>query len=191
MYAGETQKKEEKLYRLRPTHDDLQARQAEARASRPEKNANANEGAKPAVGKKREGPGKSSLIKRSAVLSSTRNWTIVPKGAVLHIPAQYQKQVNGKQVGKLIPWKEFYAQNRGWIHVHSVSMDQARGKKNEPEAGGGLSKLEPRGCFGLPWRSDFHREARERGRRERSCCCSSWEQVGTGLRPVLVYRHRV
>ena len=128
LFAGETQKQEQKAFRMRPTHDALKARQDKSRDAFAEKQVEVKV-AMPVISEKRKGPDSSSLIKRSAVLSSDRNWTIVPKGAVLHVPQQYQVRVNGKRAGKLIPWKTFYTQNRGWIHVHSVSMDQARGEE--------------------------------------------------------------
>lgn len=152
LFANETEKREEKVFRLRPTHEDLQKRQAESQAKR-EESGQLLRVDKPAV-ERREGPGKDSLIARSATLSSSRSWTIVPKGAVLHVPQRYQAQVNGKRAGKLVPWKTFFAQNRGWIHVHSVSMAEARGEKEmnpkQVEVYEGLGRVVVSVCHGGP-----------------------------------------
>jgi|GEM_PF-1027664 len=153
LVAAETQKQGEKDLRQRPTHEDLQARQAADRTERG-KNPNGLKAAMPELKKKEDAKEPVSLLKRSAVLSSGRNWTIVPKGAVLHVPKQYEKYVNGKRAGQLVPWQTFYAQNRGWLHVHSVSMDQARGEKlmdpKQVEAYMGLSRVVVSVCHGGP-----------------------------------------
>lgn len=153
LFAGETQKQEQKAFKLRPTHESLQARQDKSRESLAERQVEIKI-AEPVATEKREGPDPSSLIKRSAVLSSGRDWTIVPKGAVLHVPEHYQARVNGKRVGKLIPWKTFYTQNRGWIHVHSVSMSQARGEEKidpkQVEAYKSVSRVVISVCHGGP-----------------------------------------
>jgi aromatic ring-cleaving dioxygenase len=153
LIAGEADKSEKKLFRMRPTHEQLQAQQATDRAQRAERQVDPK-AVNPVVKEKREGPDTGSLIKRSAVLSSGRSWTIVPKGAVLHVPAQYEKYVNGKRAGQLVPWQTFYAQNRGWLHVHPVSMDQARGEKTmdpkQVEAYMGLSRVVVSVCHGGP-----------------------------------------
>lgn len=73
------------------------------------------------------------IIERSAILCSGHNWTLVPKGAVLKVPPMYAARVNGKRTGKLVPWPEFYAKNRGWIQTHSVSIKQARGEVEVPK----------------------------------------------------------
>jgi hypothetical protein len=70
------------------------------------------------------------------------------------VPARYKAQLNGKRVGKLVPWQTFYAQNRGWIHVHSVSMSQARGEKEldpkQVEVYQGLGRVVVSVCHGGP-----------------------------------------
>lgn len=154
LIAGETQKQEKKAYQMRPTNETLQARQAKALAHFDKEHADDPKPIKVGVKEKRESPGTTSLIDRSALLCSGRNWTIVPKRAVLHIPAQYQARVNGKRSGKLIPWKTFYEQNRGWIHVHSVSMQEARGERpidsKKIEAYKGVSRVVISVCHGGP-----------------------------------------
>ena len=76
--------------------------------------------------------GEQSLIKQSDILHDGSNWTIVPKGAVLHVPAQMSPRVGAKPLGTLLSWNDFLTANRGWILTEEVSFDQAAGKKPLP-----------------------------------------------------------
>ena len=78
--------------------------------------------------KKRRDLGGGSLLSRSLILSYRGTWTIVPKGAVLHVPAAYRERIVPGPTGRLIPWTEFYARNRGWIHTQNVTFEHARGE---------------------------------------------------------------
>ena len=69
-----------------------------------------------------------SLVKRSAILSYGRNGTLVPRGAILHVPAHLRGRVNAERKGKLITWSDFYARNGGWLETQTVSLSQARGE---------------------------------------------------------------
>jgi hypothetical protein len=77
-------------------------------------------------------PGEQSLIKQSEILSDGTHWTLVPKGAVLHIPAAMAARVNAKPIGTLLSWNEFLVANRGWLFTEEVTMDQAAGKNAIP-----------------------------------------------------------
>ena len=74
------------------------------------------------------------IVERSEILCSGYNWTLVPKGCLLKVPPMYTSRVNGKRTGKLVPWSQFYAKNRGWIQTQSVSISQARGEAEIPKA---------------------------------------------------------
>jgi len=73
--------------------------------------------------------GEQSLIKQSDILHDGSNWTLVPKGAVLHVPAQMTPRVGAKPLGTLLAWNDFLAANRAWISTEEVSFEQAAGKK--------------------------------------------------------------
>jgi hypothetical protein len=73
-------------------------------------------------------PGEQSLIKQSDILSDGNNWTLVPKGAVLHIPAALSNRVGAKPLGTLLSWTDFLTVNRGWLFTEEVTFDQAAGK---------------------------------------------------------------
>jgi len=79
-------------------------------------------------------PGEESIIKQSEILHDGTNWTMVPKGAVLHVPAQMKPRVGTKPLGNLMSWSDFLIANRGWITTEEVSYDQAAGKRPLPEA---------------------------------------------------------
>lgn len=70
-----------------------------------------------------------NLLDRSSILCAGGFWTLVPKEAVLHVPAPYRNRVDGPRSGKLIPWSQFLAKNRGWLQIHSVNIPQARGEQ--------------------------------------------------------------
>lgn len=82
---------------------------------------------------KAERPGEQSIIKQSDILHDGSNWTIVPKGAVLHVPAQMTPRVGAKPLGTLLSWTDFLTANRAWISTEEVSFDQAAGKKPLPD----------------------------------------------------------
>jgi hypothetical protein len=77
-------------------------------------------------------PGEQSLIKQSDILSDGNNWTLVPKGAVLHTPAAMSNRVGAKPVGTLLSWTDFLTVNRGWLFTEEVTFDQAAGKTPIP-----------------------------------------------------------
>ena len=73
-------------------------------------------------------PDGQSLIKQSEILHDGTHWTLVPKGAVLHVPAQMGPRVGTKPIGTLLPWSDFLIANRAWIQTEEVTFDQAAGK---------------------------------------------------------------
>ena len=79
-------------------------------------------------------PGDKSIINQSEILHDGQHWTLVPKGAVLHVPAQMKPRVGTKPLGTLLSWTDFFTANRAWIATEEVSFDQAAGKKPLPEA---------------------------------------------------------
>lgn len=74
-------------------------------------------------------PAKQSLITRSTILSDGTNWTLVPRGAVLHVPEDLDARVDVRPVGNLLPWRDFLTRNHAWIEAEEVSLRQAEGVK--------------------------------------------------------------
>jgi hypothetical protein len=58
---------------------------------------------------------------------------MVPKGSILHVPPAYKNRLSDKPTGQLLPWKEFYQRNRGWIFTQTVDMANARGESTLPQ----------------------------------------------------------
>ncbi len=77
-------------------------------------------------------PEDQSIIRQSVILNDGKNWTLVPKGAVIFLPDSMKHRVVAKPVGTLLPWSEFLSNNIAWIATHDVSFDQATGAKPLP-----------------------------------------------------------
>ncbi len=77
-----------------------------------------------------------SVVNRPASLSSRVDFicfggfaTLVPKRAVLHVPAELKPRLEMQSGAQLDNWQEFYIRNRGWITVIEVSRRQAEGRE--------------------------------------------------------------
>lgn len=77
-------------------------------------------------------PEDQSIIKQSVILHDGRNWTLVPKGAVLFLPEALKSRVDVKPVGTLLPWTAFLAKNISWITTNETTFDQAAGNEALP-----------------------------------------------------------
>ena len=74
-------------------------------------------------------PREESILAQSTILSDGTCWTLVPKGAVLHVPAAHGARVDAKPVGTLLPWADFLARNFAWLGTCDVQIDQAAGTR--------------------------------------------------------------
>ncbi len=81
-----------------------------------------------------ERPAEQSIIKQSMILHDGKNWTIVPKGAVIFLPEAMKSRVDVKPVGTLLAWSDFLAKNFAWITTNEVTFDQAAGNTPLPAA---------------------------------------------------------
>jgi len=90
-------------------------------------------------------PGQESILAQSSILNDGSFWTLVPKGAVLHIPAGHQAKVDAKPVGTLLPWADFLARNFAWLGTCDIDLAQAAGTRpmaaDLPETWGKLGKV--------------------------------------------------
>ena len=88
---------------------------------------------KPAEGEaKVSTPAEQSIIKQSVILHDGKNWTIVPKGAVIFLPEAMKSRVDAKPVGKLMAFNDFLAANCNWLTTHEVTFGQAAGDESLP-----------------------------------------------------------
>ena len=87
---------------------------------------------KPAEGQDPTKAKAESLVSRSDFMSYSGRATIVPKRAILHIPAALADRIKLQPGSKIQTWAEFYAMNRSWITTVEVTRVQAEG--NQPLA---------------------------------------------------------
>lgn len=130
----------------RPSHSDITAKKSK-HVSKPREERKVQE--KPVVTVK-----KRSLIQNATLLTSGKNWTILPKGSVIYIPEKLKTKIVKTPKGELVDWKTFLRLNRGWVYVHSISMKQAKGKATltpeEMKAYKGMGKIVVATCMGGP-----------------------------------------
>lgn len=85
------------------------------------------------------------VIKECSILHDGRNWTMVPNGALVHVPASKRDRLNAKPVGHLLKWSDFLARNSDWVSGSEVSFDQAVGNTefaaNAAMAGAAKNKI--------------------------------------------------
>lgn len=74
-------------------------------------------------------PRHTSVVKESTILHDGTHWTLVPNGAVIHLPEAQRERINARPVGKLMPWPEFLARNSAWLTTREVSFDLAAGNE--------------------------------------------------------------
>ncbi len=77
-------------------------------------------------------PADQSIIAQSTILSDGSNWTIVPNGAVLHVPENLKSRTGTQPTGGLLAWSDFLVRSRGWITTCEVTIEQATGKTPMP-----------------------------------------------------------
>lgn len=74
------------------------------------------------------------LVTHSTFIQNGALFTIVPKGAVIHLPEKWSTRVVASPTGTFQTWPEFQAANRAWITSFEVTLDQASGKTPLDEA---------------------------------------------------------
>ena len=69
------------------------------------------------------------LLSRSTLLAANGHWTLVPRGAILHLPDAHAKKIVQAPVGKFLPFHEFHKKNYAWLSTREVSIKEAVGDK--------------------------------------------------------------
>lgn len=70
-----------------------------------------------------------NLLDNSEFITYNGNTTLVPKNAIVQIPAKYKDRINNHKPGsKILSWADFYTLNRGWISTVEVTLAQAKGE---------------------------------------------------------------
>lgn len=70
----------------------------------------------------------SSLYARSLLLEDSGHYTLIPQGAILHLPASQRTKLIGQPSGTFLTWATFLKQNGSWLATREVSMPVAIGK---------------------------------------------------------------
>ncbi len=70
-----------------------------------------------------------NIVDESDFLSFNGRSTLVPKGAILHIPPALKDRIKFTPGNPLLPWGDFFAVNRAWITTVEVSRIQAEGNQ--------------------------------------------------------------
>ena len=69
------------------------------------------------------------ILSSSDIICYNGAATLVPKRAILNLPAVMQSRLKFQPGSKLMTWKDFHALNRGWISTVEVSRLQAEGNE--------------------------------------------------------------
>jgi hypothetical protein len=67
------------------------------------------------------------IVSESDVICFNGMATLVPKRAILKLPANMSDRLKFQPGMKLVSWSDFYTANRGWITTQEVSRSQAEG----------------------------------------------------------------
>ena len=109
------------------THEQLSLALRKAEQSDPMKTLKATKGEDPSVVNRPP-----SLLSESDIISFGGVATLVPKRAILQVPASFTARLKIEPGAKIVSWADFYAVNRGWITTVEISRVQAEG--NQPLA---------------------------------------------------------
>lgn len=71
---------------------------------------------------------------RISFLTDGQRTVMIPKGALIHTPANHRVSVQEKIQGKLVEWDEFQLANRNSIRLEPVDADQLQGAPLDPKA---------------------------------------------------------
>lgn len=118
------------VFRDVATHESLTAKLREMNANDPMEALVKSEGADPS---KQNQP--LNLIDSSDLISFNGLTTLVPKRAIMQIPAIYKDRINNHVPGnRVVGWLDFYTANRGWITLVEITRSQAGGNEDLDEA---------------------------------------------------------
>lgn len=76
----------------------------------------------------------SSLWKNSIILADGETFTLVPVGAILHLPVELRTRVVAKPQGDFTFWPSFLKRNAAWLAAKEVSLTLSRGNAQEANA---------------------------------------------------------
>ena len=70
-----------------------------------------------------------SAFSRSIILYDGTNFTLIPEGSILTLPANLREHVVASPTGSFLLWPSFLKQNAKWLASREVTMEMALGDK--------------------------------------------------------------
>lgn len=104
------------------THDQLVRAMQQSQQADPMKSLPTSNVADPSLNLPKD------LVSQSDFISFQGAATLVPKHAILKVPAAYAACARFQEGSKILGWAEFFAANRGWITTVEITAEQAEGK---------------------------------------------------------------
>lgn len=130
--AGAQETPTKPVFRDAATHDSIA--DANRKAAEEKKEAPAYfKTVDPSLQTKQE-PEKRSLLASSEIFCHAGKATLVPKGAVIHVPKNLADRLGMREGVKFTTFMNFMAENRSWITTTPVTRKQAEGKEPLPES---------------------------------------------------------
>ena len=106
------------------THEQLALAYRKAAQQNPMRNMRPAKGTDPSVVNQPK-----DILSESDIICFNGTATLVPKRAILNLPAAMQGRLKFLPGSKLMSWTDFHAHNRGWISTVEVSRLQAEGNE--------------------------------------------------------------
>lgn len=104
------------------THDQIVKAMQESQQADPMKSLPTSNIPDPAVNLPKD------LVSQSDFICVSGVATLVPKHAILKVPAAYERCTTYQQGSRILSWSDFFAANRNWITTVEITPDQAAGK---------------------------------------------------------------
>jgi hypothetical protein len=73
-------------------------------------------------------------LRNSIILADSEKYTVVPVGAILHLPARMRSRVLSEPKGDFTFWPSFLERNSSWLAAKEVSLTLSRGNSKEADA---------------------------------------------------------
>ncbi len=112
------------VFRDAATHDQLAAGLHKIEQEDPMRSLKKTQGADPSVVNRPPG-----ILEVTDMITFNGLCTLVPKRAIIQLPATFTARLNVKSTARLVGWSDFYATNRGWITTVEVNRTQAAGNE--------------------------------------------------------------
>ena len=78
--------------------------------------------------------GKTNILEHSIILSDGEKFTLIPEGAILHLPEKLQSHVLAKPQGDFTFWPNFLKRNASWLTIKEVPLEMAKGNAEAAQA---------------------------------------------------------